>query len=186
MMQTGTTPATGIERVPPRGSKVLRSELWVPADPATVWPFFGDPANLELLTPPLLRFEILTPQPIRMAADTRIDYRLRVHGIPLRWRTRIAVWQPPVCFVDEQERGPYRLWRHTHTFAPAAGGTLLADHVEFTVRGGLLAPLLSRLFVERDLLRIFRFRLIEMAKRFGGDAAKGRVHLERAIALATA
>jgi ligand-binding SRPBCC domain-containing protein len=151
----------------------------VPAPPEVVWPFFCDAANLERLTPPFLGFRILTPQPIAMLVDARIRYRLRVHGIPLRWQTRIARWEPPFCFADEQERGPYRRWFHTHTFQPAGDGTLLGDHVEFLVHGGPLAPLLSRLFVERDVLRIFRFRLGKMAQLFGGDASTGWVRLER-------
>lgn len=162
-----------------RGIKVLRSTMWVPAPPAAVWPFFSDAHNLPLLTPPFLRFAILTPAPIAMAVDARIDYRLKVHGIPLRWRTRIARWEPPHCFADEQERGPYRRWFHTHTFEALDGGTVLGDHVEFAVRGGPFAPLVSRWFVEPDVQRIFRYRLARIAERFGGNAADGRVWIER-------
>lgn len=173
--------AAGARRV-----AVLRSDIWVPRSPAEVWPFFSDATNLPLLTPPWLRFAILTPTPIAMHVDARIDYRLRVHGIPLRWRTRIARWEPPYCFADEQERGPYRRWFHTHTFASENGGTRLGDHVEFAVRGGPLAPLLTRWFVLPDVLRIFRWRLARIAERFGGDAAAGRVWVEPAPAVAAA
>lgn len=162
------------------GGKVLRSTIWVPQPPAQVWPFFSDAHNLPLLTPPWLRFAILTPAPIVMGVDTRIDYRLVLHGVPLRWRTRIARWQPPECFADEQERGPYRRWLHTHTFDALDGGTVVGDHVEFTVRGGLLAPLVSRWFVEPQVRRIFRYRLSRIAERFGGDVASGRVWIEPA------
>lgn len=144
---------------------------------AQVWPFFSDAANLEQLTPPFVRFSILTPRPVRMRLDARIEYRLRVRGIPLRWRTRIARWEPPSCFADEQERGPYRRWLHTHPFEPMAGGTSIGDRVESALHGGPFAPLLSRLFVERDLLRIFRYRLDRIALQLGGDAATGRVWL---------
>lgn len=143
-----------------------------------IWPFFSDAHNLPLLTPRWLKFAILTPAPIAMHEGTRIDYRIRVHGVPLRWRTHITTWEPPHCFVDEQERGPYRLWRHTHTLEALDGGTVLGDHVEFAVRGGPFAPLVSRWFVENDVLRIFRHRLTCMAQRFGGDAQSGRVWIE--------
>ncbi len=160
------------------GAKVLRSTLWVPRPTEAAWAFFSEPTNLPLLTPSAMQFHILTPVPIHMQVDTRIDYRLRVRGIPLRWRTRIARWEPPFCFADEQERGPYRRWLHTHTFEAVNGGTLLGDRVEMAVRGGPLAPLISRCFVEADVLRIFRYRLAKIVERFGGDLASGRVWLE--------
>ena len=160
----------------PRGAAVLRCEFWTPAPVADVWPFFADAGNLQELTPPWLDFRILTPRPIPMHVDARIEYRIRIRGIPVRWRTRIAAWQPLVRFVDEQEKGPYRVWRHTHTFEPRDGGTLLGDHVVFAVPGGPLAPLLRRWWVEPDVLRIFRFRLERMAARFGGSG--GRVWIE--------
>ena len=166
-------------RLQPRG-KVLRASMWVPRSPEQVWPFFSDAHNLELLTPQFLRFRVLTPAPIAMHVETRIEYRLRLHGIPIGWRTRIARWEPPFCFVDEQERGPYRRWFHTHTFAALDGGTVLGDHVEFEVRGGPLAPLVSRWFVEPDVLRIFNYRARQIAQRFGGDANNARVWIEPA------
>lgn len=158
--------------------RVLRSSLWVPAPPAEVFPFFAEAGNLEELTPPWLSFSIRTPRPIEMREGALIDYRLRVRGLPLRWRTRIARWEPPVAFADEQLRGPYKRWFHTHTFVEQDGGTVLGDRVELLPRGGPLAPLVFRLFVRAEVMRIFAFRLRAMAGRFGGDAGSGRVWFE--------
>ncbi|MBL8750231.1 MAG: SRPBCC family protein [Planctomycetes bacterium] len=149
----------------------LRSSSWIPRPPEAVFPFFADARNLELLTPTFLRFAVLTPAPIEMREGAHIDYRITIRGVPLRWRTRIARWQPPSCFVDEQLRGPYSVWHHTHTFTPADGGTLLGDEVVMRPKGGPLAPLVMALFVRRDVERIFRFRGRVMAERFGAPAS---------------
>lgn len=130
-------------------------ELWLPRPPGEVFPFFADAGNLELLTPPLLRFQILTPRPIEMRAGTLIDYRLRIHGIPVRWRSEITVWEPERRFVDEQRRGPYRLWHHEHTFEPHDGGTLCRDTVRYAVAFDFLV---HDLLVRPDIERIFAFR----------------------------
>ena len=144
--------------------------LRVPHPPAAIFPFFADAANLGELTPPWLSFRIETPTPIAMQVGTLIDYRIGLHGIPLRWRTRISRWQPPHAFADEQLRGPYALWHHTHTFVAVAGGTEIGDEIEMRPRGGPLAGLAMRLFVRRDVERIFRYRTEVMAERFGGRA----------------
>jgi ligand-binding SRPBCC domain-containing protein len=147
----------------------LRASLWVPKPADEVFPFFADARNLERLTPDWLSFRILTPTPIDMRQGARIDYRIRVHGVPLRWQTNIARWQPPSAFVDEQVRGPYALWRHTHTFVPSDGGTVLGDDVLLRPRGGPLAGAVMALFVRRDVERIFRHRAAVMAELFGAD-----------------
>lgn len=133
----------------------LRTRLFVTRDLDTTFRFFADAANLQRLTPPWLDFSILTPQPIAMRPGALIDYRLRLHGVPIRWRTEIAEWRPPYRFVDRQLRGPYRLWHHTHAFTPIDGGTLVEDTVRYRPPGGALV---DRLFVRRDLERIFLFR----------------------------
>ncbi|MCC7178567.1 MAG: SRPBCC family protein [Acidobacteria bacterium] len=142
----------------------LQTRLFVARDLETTFGFFSDAANLQRLTPPWLDFAILTPRPIPMQEGALIDYRIRVHGIPIRWRTEIAEWQPPHRFVDRQVRGPYRLWHHTHTFTPVAGGTLVEDTVRYRPIGGALV---HGLFVRRDLEGIFRFRQEEILNVFG-------------------
>lgn len=146
----------------------LLSSLWVPHPPWAVFPFFADAQNLEQLTPPWLSFRILTPGPIDMHVGALIDYRIKLRGVPLRWRTRIARWEPPFAFADEQLRGPYSMWHHTHTFTPCDGGTVLGDEVIMRPKGGPLAGIIMSAFVRADVERIFRYRAKFMADRFGG------------------
>jgi ligand-binding SRPBCC domain-containing protein len=121
--------------------------------------FYGDAVNLEPLTPPWLRFEVITPAPITMGAGALLDYRLRLHWVPIRWQTRIEIWEPPHRFVDTQARGPYSLWEHTHLFEPDGdGATVIHDRVRYAIPYGPLGALADRLFVRRDLKRIFDFR----------------------------
>jgi ligand-binding SRPBCC domain-containing protein len=131
----------------------------LPLPPEEVFPFFGDALNLEAITPPWLGFRVVTPGPIEMEPGARIEYRLRLHGIPIRWRTTIAVWDPPHRFVDVQLGGPYRMWHHTHDFEPAAdGGTLMRDTVRYALPFGPLGAAAHRLLVRRDLEAIFDYR----------------------------
>jgi ligand-binding SRPBCC domain-containing protein len=145
----------------------LQTRLFVARDLDTTFGFFADAGNLQRLTPPWLDFAILTPRPISMAAGALIDYRIRVHGVPIRWRTEIAEWRPPFQFVDQQLKGPYRQWHHTHTFSAADGGTMVEDTVRYQPLGGALV---HRLFVRRDLERIFMFRQRQILTAFGVPA----------------
>lgn len=128
---------------------------------------FGDARNLEIITPPWLHFKILTEAPIEMGEGTLIDYRLSLRSIPLRWRTRIDVWEPPRRFIDIQIKGPCRRWHHEHVFEPRNNGTLCIDHVQYAVLGGLLV---DRLFVRRDVEEIFEFRRKRLLELFQGNA----------------
>jgi ligand-binding SRPBCC domain-containing protein len=132
-------------------------ELTLPLARADVFDFFSRAGNLERITPPWLRFRTLTPSPIELKEGAEIAYALRLHGLPLRWLTRIEEWDPPRRFVDLQVRGPYRLWRHTHTFEETAGGTSMFDDVEYALPLGPLGRLFLP-FVERDIRRIFDYR----------------------------
>jgi ligand-binding SRPBCC domain-containing protein len=137
---------------------LLDREQSLPAPRDQVFAFFADARNLERLTPPALRFEILTAGPIEMRAGAVIDYRLRLSGVPFTWRTVIEVWEPPFRFVDVQQKGPYAHWRHTHAFEETPAGTRMRDHVEYALPFGPLGVLAHHLFVARRLDDIFAFR----------------------------
>jgi ligand-binding SRPBCC domain-containing protein len=135
---------------------------------AEVFPFYADAGNLERITPPWLGFEMVTPVPIAMGAGALIEYKLHLHGVPIRWRTRIEAWDPPRRFVDAQLRGPYVLWHHTHTFGDdGVGGAILGDRVRYALPFGPLGEIAHALFVRRDLERIFDFRRDAVAAAFG-------------------
>lgn len=139
------------------GVHVLRAVTFLPMPREEVFPFFAAAENLERITPPGLRFRILTPLPIDMAAGTLIDYRLRLDGLPFRWRTEITEWDPPRAFTDTQLRGPYHIWIHRHLFEEAEGGTVMTDEVRYRLP---LWPLgeLGFPVVRRRLHRIFAYR----------------------------
>jgi len=137
-----------------------RQRLPVPAERA--FAFFGDAHNLEAITPPWLRFRVLTPGAIEMRPGALIEYRLRLHGVPVSWLTRIEEWDADPArprFVDAQLTGPYRLWHHTHEFEPdGAGGTIMRDTVRYALPYGPFGEIARRLFVARNLEAIFDHR----------------------------
>ena len=132
----------------------LSTELWLSTERNEVLRVFTDAATLEHLSPPWAHCRMLTPAPFEMRRDARIAYRFRLHGIPFRWEAEITSWVPPHQFVDEQRRGPYRRWIHTHTFVVDRGGTLIRDVVECDFAGGAAIGWL----VARDLRKVFAFR----------------------------
>ncbi len=144
--------------------RTLRFSQLLPQPRAAIFPFFAAAENLERITPPWLHFRILTPTPVTMRRGALIDYRLRLHGLPLRWRTEIAEWGPPVRFVDSQLSGPYRLWVHTHTFTEVPGGTRCDDEIRYAVPGGRL---IDALFVRSQVERIFVHRQKTLHELFG-------------------
>ena len=131
-----------------------------------VFAFFSDAHNLAEITPPWLRFEVLTPASIEMSPGTLIDYRLKLRGIPIRWQSEITEWNPPHAFVDIQRRGPYRLWRHTHTFRETKDGVVVGDSVEYAVWGNALV---NKLFVRPDIEKIFAYRTEQLGDIFHQD-----------------
>jgi uncharacterized protein len=142
-------------------------EQWMPHAAQDIWPFFCDAHNLEAITPPFLGFRVLGMSTPGIDAGTRIDYRLRLHGIPVAWQTRIETWDPPHRFVDLQAKGPYALWHHTHEFIPLAGGTLMRDTVRYRLPAGWLGAMAGGAKVASDVQRIFDFRAREIDRRFG-------------------
>ena len=161
----------------------LDTTLWLPVPREEAFEFFGRAENLERITPPWLRFQITSDLPIDMRAGAEIRYSLRLHGIPIRWRTEITNWEPAERFVDEQRQGPYRLWQHEHTFSDERGGTRIDDTVRYAFTAGPIEPLVHRWFVAPDLERIFAFRHQAVARELLGarasEAEIGEVRLSR-------
>lgn len=141
----------------------------IPRPVNDVFAFFGEAGNLERITPIWLRFQVRSPQPIRMKQDARIDYLIRWRGLPMRWRTRILVWQPIKKFVDVQEKGPYRLWQHTHVFEACAEGTRMIDHVRYALPFGGFGRGLHRLWIRNDLESVFDYRQRQIQAIFADE-----------------
>ena len=153
---------------------VLERTQVLPRARREVFAFFAAARNLEAITPAFLRFRILPPVPEHLEAGSLIDYRLSLFGIPFRWRTRIAAWEPERRFVDVQLRGPYALWHHEHTFDDAEGGTRVGDRVEYRLPLGVLGEAAHALAVRRTLERIFDHRNARVASLLGAAAATRR------------
>jgi ligand-binding SRPBCC domain-containing protein len=132
-----------------------------------VFGFFSEAANLELITPPWLGFRLVGSDPIVMRRGALIEYHLSLHRLPLRWVSRIALWEPGRTFVDVQVRGPYRVWRHRHEFEHAGRDTVVRDYVDYALPLGPLGALAHATVVERDLERIFDYRRAAAARLLG-------------------
>ena len=149
-----------------QGGYRLTTQQQINLPRSEVFSFFADAMQLERITPPFLDFSVLTPQPIEMRAGLLLDYKLYLHRIPIKWRTKINVWDPPFRFVDSQLRGPYKHWHHEHVFEEIDGGrkTLVKDNVHYVPRGGLIV---HKYFVKPDLLKIFQYRQDRIREIFG-------------------
>lgn len=145
---------------------LLERSTLIPKPRREVFQFFADAHNLERITPDFLQFHILTPGPIKMRPGARIDYELRLYGIPVRWRTLIEDFVADEYFVDVQISGPYRSWRHRHDFEQSPIGTLMHDRVEYELPFGFFGALAHRLFVKSSLAKIFDHRNQEIKKFF--------------------
>lgn len=151
----------------------LSSQTLVRAPIEEVFEFFSRAENLERITPSALGFRILTPLPIAMRPGALIDYRLKLNGVPFRWRTEITHWEPPHRFVDVQLRGPYRKWIHEHRFESVPEGTMMTDNLEYELPFGPVGALAHRLFVRRKVAEIFRHRATVLDEVFAGGVKTG-------------
>ena len=144
--------------------RVLETEQSIARPRTEVFGFFSDPRNLEAITPPWLRFRIVDSSAPAVGLGVEFTYRMRLHGIPLRWKSVIAEWEPEVRFVDVQLRGPYAKWHHTHTFEEIPGGTRIVDRVIYRLPLGTLGRMVAGSFVDRDIEKVFRFRRARTAE----------------------
>jgi uncharacterized protein (TIGR01777 family) len=150
-----------------RGDEIIFAEQYFPWKPEEIFPFFADARNLERITPPTLGFKIIGDLPEEVREGLEINYKLRVHGVPVSWKTLITEWLPPKKFVDVQLSGPYTLWRHTHEFTPLSEGTLMRDRVRYRVPLGAVGGLIAGAFVKNDVRKIFDFRRQYLANNLG-------------------
>jgi len=137
-----------------------------------VFTFFQSPENLARITPQWLNFRILTPSPIEMKQGALIDYTIHWMGIPVRWTTTITDFEPPFRFVDQQLRGPYSLWHHTHTFVEQADGTEMSDEVQYVLPFGIFGDLAHTMIVQRQLDEIFSYRSRVIAEVFSSSSSQ--------------
>ncbi len=145
----------------------LRCEMKVPLGLKETFAVFEDPRNLARITPPWLNFRIVSPR-VEMRPGAEIDYEIRWFGLPMKWKTIIAAYEPPFVFVDVQERGPYSFWRHTHSFREVPGGTAVADRVDYRLPLGPLGSIAHAVMVGAQLKAIFRYRQTALARLMGG------------------
>lgn len=145
---------------------VLEREQWIDADLDRVFEFFADAENLGVITPPWLDFHIETPLPVEMRTGLILEYKIRLASVPQRWVTRIENWDPPRGFVDNQEKGPYRLWHHTHEFRPLGGGVLMTDRVRYVLPFGWLGRIVHAVAIRAALAAIFDYRLHKIRELF--------------------
>jgi ligand-binding SRPBCC domain-containing protein len=155
-----------------RSERTLVREQFFPHPVDVVFEPFASAENLQAITPPWLHFRIVSALPIEMREGALIEYQLRFHGVPVRWRTEIVIWDPPHRFVDLALHSPFALWHHTHTFDEVEGGTLARDIVRYRVGLGPLGELAHALVVGRDLRQIFDFRREAVRDLIGSPSAR--------------
>ena len=150
----------------------LESNQFINKPIEEVFQFFSKPENLSVITPAKLGFKILSPNPVKMEVGRLIDYNIYLLGIPIHWRTLITDYEPPNMFVDQQIKGPYTMWHHTHTFHKVKGGVEIKDRVVYSIPFGFLGRLLNYLWIKRDLNNIFLHRKKVIDKLFENNDYK--------------
>jgi uncharacterized protein (TIGR01777 family) len=144
-----------------------KAEQWLPRTANEVFPFFSSEKNLEKITPPFIGFRVIGKSDDTIRKGTLIDYKLKIHGVPVRWQTKIEEWDPNRSFVDSQLAGPYKEWVHRHEFIPLAGGVLLRDTILFKLPLGAAGRLLGGWKVSNDVDGIFKYRRKIIGQQFG-------------------
>ncbi len=150
----------------------LRCELLTASSLKDTFAIFEDPYNLAKITPSSLNFQVTSPHRVEMQKGAEIEYTIRWLGFRMHWKTLILEYRPPVLFIDEQAKGPYKFWRHRHTFESTAGGTKVGDHVEYALPFGPLGGMAHALAVRRQLLGIFKYRQQQLSKMLGGTTVQ--------------
>jgi len=151
--------------------QVFTDEVVVPVPRDVAFDFFATPRNLEAITPPWLRFRIQHESAPAPGEGVEYTYGLLLHGLPIRWKSRITDWQPGEQFVDIQLKGPYARWHHLHTFEDVPGGTRIVDEVTYRLRFGWLGQLVAGRWVENDVRKIFDYRKQRIMDLLAGSAA---------------
>lgn len=149
-----------------KGEKIFHVYQWINRTPEEIFDFFSDEKNLELITPESLEFKVVRKSTEAIEQDTFIDYKIKIHGIPCKWKTHISDFQKNITFVDEQMIGPYKNWKHRHNFIPLNGGTLIEDYIEYKVPLGAIGNLITGSFIRKDITKIFSYRQKVIARTF--------------------
>jgi len=158
--------------IPNPADERLITRQWVAAGLDQVFGFFSDAVNLERITPPFLNFQVLGMSTARIQKGSLIDYRLKLRGLPVKWRTLIDKWEPQSAFVDTQLKGPYQKWHHAHRFETLAGGVLVEDEVFYRLPMSWLGDLVAGAYVRGDVQKIFDYRRQAIAEIFSGSPAE--------------
>ena len=141
-----------------KNAQIKDCSQWVPKGVDNVWGFFSDEKNLEKLTPPFLHFHVDHMSTEHIEQGSIIQYKLKLHGLPIKWRSKISHFKKHDRFVDEQIKGPYETWHHTHSFEALGEGTLIKDRIYYRLPFGFLGRMVASLMVARDVAKIFRYR----------------------------
>jgi ligand-binding SRPBCC domain-containing protein len=140
----------------------------IPTDLQTCWNFFSSPRNLKTITPDYMGFEVLVELPEKMYSGLMIEYRVKpLLGIPLKWITEITHVDELKFFVDEQRKGPYKIWHHEHHFREIQGGVEMIDIVSYELPFGLIGNLVHPILVKQKLKEIFDYRFKKVEEIFG-------------------
>ncbi|MCY3414394.1 MAG: SRPBCC family protein [Candidatus Heimdallarchaeota archaeon] len=147
-------------------ARILKKQMIIPKSLDKVFAFFSIPENLNKVTPSFLKFKIISDKQIEMKLNQEINYKLKLYGIPFKWKARITIFDPPYEFQDTQIKGPYKQWIHTHTFEEVDDGVLMTDTVEYLAPGWIFEPIINKLIVGPRVKKIFEFRTEQFEKIF--------------------